>query len=167
MSSRWKICNNPELFKIFVEVKNEARRLGYPIDELKLYHLYLIDSPRSYGRCQYSKTGTTIAINKNYLANPQAARDTIVHEIAHALTKGDHHGAKWKATGDAIGAKWNLTMTRTAQREDIPDLQENCKYIIQCPKCEQLYKYQRCSDAVKHPNLYRCGKCKSSLVRIQ
>ena len=56
------------------------------------------------GCCDYS--WKIISLSRYYvLANEEAAvMDTVLHEIAHALTPGDGHGAKWKAACVKLGA---------------------------------------------------------------
>jgi predicted SprT family Zn-dependent metalloprotease len=39
------------------------------------------------------------------LNNVDEVRDTILHEIAHALAPGDGHGPKWRMTCLRIGAR--------------------------------------------------------------
>lgn len=60
------------------------------------------------GRCVYNRYGGgTIEISKNWLHLPyDQIRDTILHEIAHALAgHGAKHGPAWKKVCIRIGAK--------------------------------------------------------------
>lgn len=57
------------------------------------------------GACFYRRKMITLSIHyvtKNELDD---VKDTILHEIAHALTPGDHHGFLWQAACRRIGAK--------------------------------------------------------------
>lgn len=59
---------------------------------------------RSFGRCHYTKKH--IELCPKYVAcneEPQV-RDTILHEIAHALCPGHNHDKVWSATAKRIGA---------------------------------------------------------------
>ena len=65
-------------------------------------------SKRRAGCCKYRCK--TISLSKHYVERNVAERlddviDTILHEIAHALTPGDGHGAKWKIKCIEIGAR--------------------------------------------------------------
>lgn len=59
---------------------------------------------RALGRCHYTKKH--IELCPKYVAcneEPQV-RDTILHEIAHALCPGHNHDKVWSATAKRIGA---------------------------------------------------------------
>lgn len=62
------------------------------------------NAKQRFGVCDYRKK--TIGMSRVLL--PQLtmaqAENTILHEIAHALTPGDNHGPTWKATAKAIGS---------------------------------------------------------------
>ena len=60
---------------------------------------------RRFGVCRYRTK--TIGLSKPLtMANDLVqVKDTILHEIAHALTPGDGHGSKWKMMCVKIGAK--------------------------------------------------------------
>lgn len=62
-------------------------------------------SNRTWGICKYAPK--EIHINKKYaLHAPQEdVIDTIIHEVAHALTRGDGHGERWKAKCRELGCK--------------------------------------------------------------
>jgi predicted SprT family Zn-dependent metalloprotease len=62
-------------------------------------------SARRFGVCSPSRKLISLS-RKLVLLNSEAeVRDTILHEIAHALTPGDGHGKAWKAMCIRIGAK--------------------------------------------------------------
>ena len=59
---------------------------------------------RRFGCCRASEKTITLSRPLTILNSSEQVRDTILHEIAHALTSGDGHGAKWRAMCRAIGA---------------------------------------------------------------
>jgi predicted SprT family Zn-dependent metalloprotease len=59
---------------------------------------------RRFGSCRIRTRTITLSRPLTLLNSIDEVRDTILHEIAHALTPGDGHGAKWKAACRAVGA---------------------------------------------------------------
>lgn len=60
---------------------------------------------RRFGRCNYTHRRITLSRPLTLLNNLDEVRDTILHEIAHALTPGDKHGVKWRLMCLKIGAR--------------------------------------------------------------
>lgn len=57
------------------------------------------------GACDYRKRMILLSEPQLTRADERVVRDTILHEIAHALAPLDGHGAVWRATARRIGAK--------------------------------------------------------------
>lgn len=74
------------------------------------------------GACKYDKKVIEISEHWIGLETIEKMKDTILHEIAHALTQGDHHGARWKAKCLEIGAN----PARTHETDKTPEP----KYVI-------------------------------------
>ncbi len=66
------------------------------------------ESKRLAGLCVYPRLCAPgrieLSVHFVRLNDLKQIEDTILHEIAHALTPGDHHGAKWKAMCAMVGA---------------------------------------------------------------
>lgn len=60
---------------------------------------------RRFGACWPTLKRITLSRMLTHLNAEGPVRDTILHEIAHALTPGDGHGRRWRAACTAIGAK--------------------------------------------------------------
>lgn len=71
-------------------------------------------SVRRFGCCHRGEKKITLSEYLVRLNTEERVLHTIVHEIAHALTPGDHHGPKWKAKCRELGIK----DTRCYSRED-------------------------------------------------
>jgi predicted SprT family Zn-dependent metalloprotease len=82
--------------------------------------------------------------------------DTLLHEIAHALTPGDGHGLRWKATCRSIGAKPLRCYTD--------------EQVTSPPRKPAAYRYgcRPCGWWVDRRKLtasrYICAKCRGPLV---
>ncbi|WP_372845750.1 SprT-like domain-containing protein [Pontiella sp.] len=112
---------------------------------LKGWQFRFDHSTRRAGCCSYRDKRITLAFDLARTGSDEAIRDTILHEIAHALVgRKHHHDAVWKAQARAIGGsgerthrlqfappRWSVTCenrcwTQTAQ-------QRNSQYV--CRKC--------------------------------
>jgi len=60
---------------------------------------------RRFGSCRYGQKLITLSRPLTMLNTEEQVRDTLLHEIAHALTPGDGHGVRWKQKCRQIGAR--------------------------------------------------------------
>jgi predicted SprT family Zn-dependent metalloprotease len=58
---------------------------------------------RRFGCCSYGRRQISLSWKLTLLNDAPQVRKTILHEIAHALTPGAGHGAKWKAMCRRLG----------------------------------------------------------------
>jgi len=108
----------------------------------------------SLGTCSYRKK--EIRLSKWYVElNDEAeVRDTILHEIAHALSyerhgsKGIGHGRLWKSICREIGA-----IPRACSKGKLNKPQNHYKYVDTC--CGVTYRMHRLRKNTK----YSCPKC--------
>jgi predicted SprT family Zn-dependent metalloprotease len=105
----------------------------------------------SIGVCDYQKK--TIYLSRYYLnIDGVDIRDTILHEIAHALCPGDGHGSLWKKTCIQIGATPErcVKVTRVAPKN-------KSFYKACCKSCGTEYnKYRLLKRS------YSCPVCANS-----
>jgi len=76
---------------------------------LRGWKLTLDHSRRRAGQCKYQTRTISISRYLTELHSEDEVRDTILHEIAHALTPGDGHGEVWRRTCLAIGGNGQRT----------------------------------------------------------
>lgn len=114
----------------------------------------------SLGLCDYNKK--EIQFSQLFLPflNRAFVEDTILHEVAHALTPGARHGYKWRRVAKSLGA----IPERTAllPTEIISAVRASkAKHRITCPTCGITHFFSR---KLKHPlRFYRCSACSSKL----
>lgn len=87
-------------------------------------------SKRRYGSCRYLHQKITISYALATLNPIEETYNVILHEIAHALTKGHHHDHIWKATARAIGC----TGDRCYDSKSV--VQPKPNYVLVCPNCK-------------------------------
>lgn len=102
----------------------------------------------TFGRCRYIEKTIYLSgplVSRNTL---ELVKDTILHEIAHALTgPGHHHDSYWQETATRIGA----APTRCYSDEVIEPPK---RYIATCKTCGKV------SEARKMPSRRKsCGAC--------
>jgi predicted SprT family Zn-dependent metalloprotease len=90
-------------------------------------------------------TKKTIEFSTKWLAVPATTekeiKETILHEIAHALTPGAGHGQLWKDTYKRIGGtgKNNLANKVSVQCFSCGKVTKSAKRIRVCPKCKASF----------------------------
>lgn len=69
-----------------------------------LYSFGWCNHVKAAGICDYQNRTIWLSRPVTLLNTEEMVRNTILHEIAHALTPGDGHGHQWKAACVRIGA---------------------------------------------------------------
>jgi hypothetical protein len=108
---------------------------------------------RRLGVCKYGPR--TIEISHYHLIHSpiHLVRDTILHEIAHALTPHSGHNRIWKEQAILIGALPTACKAINLQ-QFIP-----AKWHANCPSCNRLYKKHRYRYQSNHYSF--CIDCSS------
>ena len=103
---------------------------------------------RRFGCCFYEEKLITLSKHLVLLNSEEEVKDTILHEIAHALTPGQHHNKIWRQKAIEIGCSG----TRCYSSENTVTVKGN--YIVECPSCKHK------ENKFRKPK-YRvsCGKC--------
>lgn len=87
-----------------------------------------------FGLCDYANKLIKLSTELVALNNDVEVTDTILHEIAHALTPGDKHGKNWQNMCVHIGcrpvARFNESMAVSLKN----------KYVAVCIGCNKKYK---------------------------
>lgn len=87
---------------------------------------------RRFGSCQFTRRTITLSWKLTLLNDPDEVRDTVLHEIAHALAPGDGHGRKWKAACIRVGAKPERCFR--ADQVTMPARREG-RFELGCTRC--------------------------------
>jgi len=79
------------------------------------------DAKRRAGVCRYGERVIGLSAPLTRLSAPEAVRDTLLHEVAHALAGPEHaHDAVWAATAAAIGGTAQRCLPEDAPRVTAP-----------------------------------------------
>jgi predicted SprT family Zn-dependent metalloprotease len=130
----------------------EARELANQLMEkhkhLPHWSFHFDRSKVRFGRCNYGKKQISLSKYLVELNDEPEVRDTILHEIAHALLpRRAGHGAKWQAVALSIGC--------SGRRCYGPEIaRPSPKFKGTCPVCRSvIYRHRR--------TVLSCAKCKS------
>lgn len=87
---------------------------------------YCLNRPNSTPLISFSKALTELNTEEQFI-------DTVLHEIAHALTPGANHGRKWKTVAVSIGCNGVRCYGKDVVTPEKP-------FIGTCPKCQLIIK---------------------------
>jgi predicted SprT family Zn-dependent metalloprotease len=111
---------------------------------------------RRFGSCRYREKAVTLSRPLTLLNAEPEVRDTLLHEIAHALCPGDGHGRKWQAKCREIGARPVRCYTDDAVASPP---RAAARYRYGCRGCGWWVDRRRVTA-----NRYVCAKCRGPLV---
>jgi predicted SprT family Zn-dependent metalloprotease len=137
----------------------EARHLATTLlrqHELHDWTFRFDHARRRFGSCQPTRRLITLSRALTLLNGINQVRDTILHEIAHALTPGDNHGAKWRAMCRRIGAKPERCY---ANDEVIAPARREAPFQIGCTKCLWWVDRRRVTR-----RQLQCKTCRSPVI---
>ena len=100
----------------------------------KGWHFAFDRANKRFGSCQYYRKRITLSKPLTELNSVQEVRNTILHEIAHALTPGQNHNHIWRAKAQAIGCTGDRCYS--SEKVTRPVL----KYIAVCSSCKRQYR---------------------------
>jgi predicted SprT family Zn-dependent metalloprotease len=104
---------------------------------------------RTYGRCDYRNKTIILSAPLTPLCPEEDVRNTILHEIAHALTPKAKHGKAWKIQM----LKFGLSPDRCMEDSHIDRSQLN-GWRATCKGCAKVH------EMIRKPRLERsCGAC--------
>jgi predicted SprT family Zn-dependent metalloprotease len=104
------------------------------------------ESKRRFGQCRMRDQVISLSWRLVDLNDEATVKDTILHEIAHALTPRAGHGWKWRAKALEIGCDgkrcYSADTVKTPPK----------KFVGTCPKClREIKRHKRTKIS--------CGKC--------
>jgi predicted SprT family Zn-dependent metalloprotease len=116
------------------------------------WNLVIDNAVKRFGRCSYRLRQINLSGPLIELNDESEVRDVILHEIAHALTKGDGHGARWKAKCVEIGCR----PVRCYTTDNVT--QPAMRYQATCGGCGRVHQRTRAVDKFGPKRSCRCQK---------
>lgn len=168
------ITKQHDLNKILSDVKKETEKAGLPLGEINPI-VDIANATSFYGQCVFKNGIYSIRISK-YLNDENAIRETVAHELCHAHETGRRHGVGWKQRAVIMNREYGYHITRVGGKyvdndgvlkEKVIVAPNKDNYILKCVKCGWEYKTSRLSKSIKHPELFKCSKCRGNLERIK
>ena len=106
------------------------------------------NSKKRFGCCMYRTKRISLSKHLTELNDEEHVKDTILHEIAHALTPGHGHNSTWRRKAIEIGC--NSERCYSSKVVTTPE----SKYIAICKGCNHTHKKHR-----KPTRVSSCGFC--------
>lgn len=107
-------------------------------------------SKRTHGICRHQEKTITLNFHWVKLNEPEEVLDTILHEIAHALTPGAKHGPIWKAKARELGAR--------PETYDMVSKSIEARWNLYCGGCRQVLRTTHRRTKIHNRYCLTCGK---------
>lgn len=112
------------------------------------------ESKTHFGCCEYKRKVIFLSRLFTLTINEDKVKDTILHEIAHALTPGHHHDIVWKNVAKSIGCRGERCGDIVKEAISDTKLEQFKKaitnYSYTCPECNNI---------IHHKKLFRNAYC--------
>ena len=161
--------------KLIEDCEKIIESCGYQLPQIK----YSLNPKniRCIGRCKSitnrmtgAKSDVRIEFTESYflaytrLKQYDKIRNTILHEMCHALPKAINHGSQWQQYAYVVGKKSGQNISRLAETDDVLiNMRESrVKYIIECQECGKEYTYLKKPKVANRLSECKCSVCKSA-----
>lgn len=134
-----------------IEIENLARKTmdGY---QLTNWSFKWSNSKTVFGLCDYEKETIFLSKVLNSVRDIEQIKNTILHEVAHALTPYNGHNDVWKKLFISMGGSGEICSKVDDKVYDV--MEKTSKYVLLCPSCNAksfLHRKPKYSTS--------CGKC--------
>jgi len=134
-----------------------ARQMMKSYNELSSWRVTYNNRKRAFGVCNYKHSQIELSRHLVPVMTDEAIIDTIIHEIAHALTPGNNHDYVWQSKCVELGGNGQRTGGSHLYKDGVDGQREfqekTAKYTLSCPCCDNVsYLNRRPRGSVS------CGK---------
>jgi predicted SprT family Zn-dependent metalloprotease len=135
------------------DAKNLALNLMKQHDLLDMGWTFEFDNARRrFGVCRYRTKRIGLSMHLVSLNDEARVKNTILHEIAHALTPGHGHDYVWRRKAIEIGCDGNRCYS--SNKVETPE----SRYIAVCNGCGKVHKRHKMTRTLKFGSI-SCGPC--------
>lgn len=168
-----------KLERVYMECVDEMNAIEIPFGRITEVTVNYRAKSR-WGQCckRFDAYGTMYKIDiRCDLCHPdapeKALKETIIHEIIHTCPDCMCHTGEWLRLVGIVNDCYNYNIKRGETAEDKgmdefyrthEETREEDKYRFVCEGCGQIVTRKRASDFVRHPELYRCARCKGRFI---
>ena len=165
-----------DIEKLVRMYRAEMIKLGFNVRPI--LKVDITRTARGMGWCyQYGDGGVKILINKYLIkVGGEELKETILHELCHAVYGCVDHGAEWKRVAKKVGTCFNIKIEQHASAEKVTACRQvglaRPKFIV-CAECGAKYSYFRKGKTVKYieagnkDGRYSCSHCGSSHLVLE
>lgn len=161
-----------QLKNTFNEVIEELKPIFPEVENNTYVVCFNSTAKKRLGQCKrLNNNQFEININKLFakVCPITAIKNTMVHEILHALPGGWSHKGKWIQYANIVNRRLpHYHITRLSRYKEYAEaIEDNIKYIVKCPTCTNTWRYFRETKMIsylkntKNNNRYSCPTCKS------
>lgn len=97
------------------------------------YKLRVNKNTSRLGVCNYKKQTIYISLHHIQTSTADEVKNTILHEIAHSLCKGEGHNHIWKKTFKELGGEGERLASEEISKKFVSEIKY--KYTYVCPTC--------------------------------
>ena len=124
-----------------------TRKMMNDYPELRYWKVTHNNRKKSFGLCNYTDSVIQLSSHLVPVMTDEAVKDTIIHEIAHALCPCHHHDNVWKEKCIELGGNGQRCGGSDKYKDGVKGhkiVQEQlAKYTLTCPVCDQKYHLNR------------------------
>lgn len=120
--------------------------------KLNDWNVGFIDSTRKFGSCNYTDRSITLSRRYVEINDWNRVKDTILHEIAHALTPGHKHDEVWVKKCLEIGCDGQKYFSKENT------IMPKGRFLYQCVACGMELDFNSKLRNVEHKYHSKCGE---------
>lgn len=135
--------------------------------------IHISSGVRVYGTCRMERgkndvCSMTFSRHLFFDGNVERLRNVVCHEMLHAcLPYREGHGQKFHFFMEKLNEAFHINIAVHSPENAIRQSESLYKYKVVCKSCGNTSYYLRAGALVKHPERFRCVKCRESRFEVE